>query len=65
MTTVASDTGLPSEIAIDVLDLSTRLYHLLMRAGITRLGELVLVTETAVLALRAVRRRSAVRRRAG
>lgn len=56
MITVASNTGLPPETSIDALDLSTRLYNLLKRADITRLGELVLLTETAFLALRAARR---------
>lgn len=53
---MASDTSLPPETPIDALNLSTRLYNLLTRADVSRLGELVLFTEAGFLALRAARR---------
>jgi len=53
---VTSDTSLPPETPLESLALSTRLLNLLRRADITRLGELVLLTEAGFLALRAARR---------
>lgn len=55
LTTVELAVGLPPETPIEALDLSTRRYKLLKRADVTRIGELVLFSETGLLALRGAR----------